>query len=56
MTRVKRIPLLTLFFVSAIEFILERALIDLLLMTGRSRSCCGARTQEAGIGRRSAIS
>jgi hypothetical protein len=33
-TRVKRIPLLALFFVSAMEFILERALIDLVLMTG----------------------
>ena len=34
MTRVTRIPLLALFFVSAMEFILERALIDLELMTG----------------------
>jgi hypothetical protein len=33
-TRVKRIPLLALFFVSAMEFILERAVIDLVLMTG----------------------
>jgi hypothetical protein len=31
---VKRIPLLALFFVSATEFIMERALTDLLLMTG----------------------
>jgi hypothetical protein len=34
MTRVKRIPLLALFFVSAMEFILERAGTDLVLMTG----------------------
>jgi hypothetical protein len=34
MTRVKRIPLPALFFVSAMEFILERAGTDLLLMTG----------------------
>jgi hypothetical protein len=34
MTRVTRIPLLALFFVSAMEFILERARIDLVLMTG----------------------
>jgi hypothetical protein len=34
MTRVKRIPLLALFFVSAMEFILEHAWIDLVLMTG----------------------
>jgi hypothetical protein len=34
MTRVKRIPLLALFFVSAVEFILERAGTDLVLMTG----------------------
>jgi hypothetical protein len=33
-TRVTRIPLLALFFVSAMEFILERALIDLVFMTG----------------------
>jgi hypothetical protein len=33
MTRVKRIPLLALFFVSAMEFILERAGTDLVLMT-----------------------
>jgi len=32
--RLKRIPLLALFFVSAMEFILERALIDLVLMSG----------------------
>ena len=32
MTRVKRIPLLALFFVSAMEFILERAGTDLVLM------------------------
>jgi hypothetical protein len=31
---VKRIPLLALFFVSAMEFILERARIDLVLTTG----------------------
>jgi len=34
MTRVKRIPLLALFFVSAMEFTLERAWIDLVLMMG----------------------
>jgi hypothetical protein len=34
MTRVKRIPLLALFFFSAMEFILEHAWIDLVLMTG----------------------
>jgi hypothetical protein len=34
MTRVKRIPVLALFFVSAMEFILERAGADLVLMTG----------------------
>jgi hypothetical protein len=34
LTRVKRIPLLALLFVSATEFILERALIDLVLMSG----------------------
>jgi hypothetical protein len=34
MTRVKQIPLLALLFVSAMEFILERAVIDLVLMTG----------------------
>jgi hypothetical protein len=34
MTPVKRIPLLTLFFVSAMEFILEHAGTDLVLMTG----------------------
>jgi hypothetical protein len=34
MTRVKRIPLLALFFVSAMDFILERAGTDLVLMTG----------------------
>ena len=34
MTRVKRIPLLALLFVSAMEFILEHAWIDLVLMTG----------------------
>ena len=33
MTRAKRIPLLALFFVSAMEFILERAGTDLVLMT-----------------------
>jgi len=33
-TRVKRIPLRALFFVSAMEFILERAGTDLVLMTG----------------------
>ena len=33
-TRVKRIPLLVLFLVSAMEFTLERARIDLVLMTG----------------------
>jgi hypothetical protein len=32
-TRVTRIPLLTLFFVSGMEFILENAPIDLVLMT-----------------------
>jgi hypothetical protein len=32
--RLKRIPLLALFFVSAMEFILERAFIDLVLMSG----------------------
>ena len=32
--RVKRIPLLALFFVSAMEFILERAGTDLVLMAG----------------------
>jgi hypothetical protein len=52
MTQVRRIPLLALLFVSAMEFILERALIDQLLITGRSRSCCGARTQVAGRRRR----
>ena len=42
MTRVKRIPLLALFFVSAMEFILERALIALVLMTGAlTISLCG---------------
>jgi hypothetical protein len=34
MARVKRIPLLALFFVSVVEFALERARIDLVLMTG----------------------
>ncbi len=34
MTRVERIPLLALLFVSAMEFILERVVIDLVLMTG----------------------
>ena len=34
MTRVKRILLLALFFVCAMEFILERARTDLVLMTG----------------------
>jgi hypothetical protein len=34
MTRQMRIPLLALFFVSAMEFTLERALIDLVLMIG----------------------
>ena len=34
MTRVIRIPLLALFFVSAMEFTLERALINLALMSG----------------------
>jgi hypothetical protein len=33
-TRLMRIPLLALFFVSAMAFTLERALIDLVLMTG----------------------
>ena len=33
-TRVKRIPLLALFFVSAMEFTLERALMNLVLMSG----------------------
>src|SRR4029077_9584793 len=33
-TRVKRVPLLALFFVSAMEFALERALINLVLMSG----------------------
>jgi len=33
-TRVKRIPFLALFFVSAMEFTLERALINLVLMSG----------------------
>lgn len=32
-TRVTRIPLLALFFVSVVEFILENARIDLVLMT-----------------------
>jgi hypothetical protein len=32
-TRVKRVPLLVQFAVSAMEFILERARIDLVLMT-----------------------
>jgi hypothetical protein len=34
MTRVKWIPLLALFLVSAMEFILERAGTDLVLMAG----------------------
>jgi len=34
MTRLKRIPLLALFFVSAMAFILERAWTDLVLITG----------------------
>jgi hypothetical protein len=34
LTRVKRIPLLALFFVSAMDFTLERAGTDLVLMTG----------------------
>jgi len=34
LTRVKRIPLLALLFVSAMDFILERARTDLVLMTG----------------------
>jgi hypothetical protein len=34
MTRVKRISLLALLFVSAMEFTLERAWIDLVLMMG----------------------
>ena len=34
MTRVKRITLAALFFLSAMEFMLEHAVIDLVLMTG----------------------
>jgi len=34
LTRVKRIPLLALFFVSSMDFILERAGTDLVLITG----------------------
>jgi hypothetical protein len=34
MTGVKRIPVIALFFVSAMEFILERSWTDLVLMTG----------------------
>ena len=34
MTRLKRIPMLSLFFVAAMEFILEREGTDLVLMTG----------------------
>jgi hypothetical protein len=39
-TRVKRIPMLVLFFVSAMEFILERAGTDLVLMTGALAAAC----------------
>jgi hypothetical protein len=48
MTRVKRIPLLALFFVSAMEFILERALIDLALMTGALTILLWSRDQSGG--------
>jgi hypothetical protein len=34
MTRAMRIPLLALLFVCVVEFVLERARIDLVLMTG----------------------
>jgi hypothetical protein len=34
LTRVKRIPLLSLFFVSSMDFILERAGTDLVLIMG----------------------
>ena len=33
-TRVTRIPLLALFFVSVVDFSLDRTRIDLVLMTG----------------------
>jgi len=48
MTRVKRIPLLALFFVSAMEFILERAGTDLVLMTGALALWAGRGTRNRG--------
>jgi hypothetical protein len=48
MTRVKRTPLLALFFVSAMEFILERALIDLVLMMGALMILLWSQDQRGG--------
>ena len=52
MTRMKRIPLLALFFVSAMEFILERPGKDLVLMTGAlAILLCGRVAEPVTVGR-----